>query len=128
METKTIVVADDLPAIRRIMERTLAGPGVRVIPVGDGRQACEAARSQAPDLVILDICMPVMDGIDAAAEIRRAAGASGVPILMITAAGDSRRGIEGADDWLAKPFELSEFSDRVERLVALGRRRRAAGA
>ncbi len=125
METRTYVVADDLPAIRCVMERTLAGPGVMVISVGNGRMACEAADLASPDVVILDLCMPEMDGLAACARLRSAKKTRDIPILMITAAGDPEEGMSAADDWLAKPFELSEFKARVERLTALGRRRRA---
>lgn len=128
METRTYVVADDLPAIRVILERTLTGPGVRVVSVKDGREAVEAGRLLAPDLVILDVCMPVLDGLRAAAELKKSARTREVPVLMITAGNGSEDDVKTGDDWLAKPFELTELHERVEKLVALGRRRRAAAA
>lgn len=128
METRTYVVADDMLAIRSILERALAGPGVNVISVRDGREAVIAGSRMVPDLVILDVCMPVLDGLRACAELKKSARTREVPVLMITAGQGSEDDFKAGDDWLAKPFELTELQQRVEKLVALGRRRRAAAA
>lgn len=105
-----ILVADDEASIRRILETRLKMQGYEVVTAEDGEEAVEVYNKSNPDLVILDVMMPKMDGYGVTREIRRT---SDVPIIILTALGDvSERitGLElGADDYVIKPFSPKEL-------------------
>jgi DNA-binding response OmpR family regulator len=117
-----IVIADDDADIRELVVFKLRHGGHEVIPVGDGAAAVEACRSQKPDLVILDVMMPGMSGLDAARALRGDDGLSGLPIIMLTARAqdsDIDQGFEaGADDYIVKPFSPRELAARVDSVLA----------
>jgi two-component system, OmpR family, response regulator MprA len=117
-----VLVVDDDPPLRRMLERTLVAEGFDVALAGDGGAALVAAERSAPDVIVLDVAMPVLDGL---AVCRRLRGKGlPTPILMLTARDavvDRVEGLEaGADDYLIKPFAVQEL---VARLRALTRRR-----
>ena len=118
MQNIRILVVDDDPEIVSVLKRGLAYEGYSVETAFDGNEALSKARDREPDLVILDIMMPGMDGIEVAKRLR--AGGD-VPILMLTARGttaDKVEGLEsGADDYLVKPFEFDELLARVRALL-----------
>jgi two-component system response regulator MprA len=109
-----ILVVDDDPEIRSLLKRGLAYEGYTVDLAEDGQQALEKALQTTPDLVILDVMMPGLDGLEVAKRLR--AGGD-VPILLLTARGatsDKVAGLDaGADDYLVKPFALEELLARV---------------
>jgi two-component system response regulator MprA len=114
-----VLVVDDEPALRDALESSLAFEGYEVLTASDGLEALDAVAEQQPDLVLLDIMMPRMDGLTA---VRRLRGRGDtVPVLMLTArdaVGDRVTGLDvGADDYLAKPFELDELLARVRALL-----------
>ena len=116
-----VLVVDDDPPLRRMLERTLVAEGFEVALAADGGAALVAAERSAPDVIVLDVKMPVMDGL---AVCRRLRGKGlPTPILMLTArdaVADRVEGLEaGADDYLIKPFAVQEL---VARLRALTRR------
>jgi len=119
---RVLVVDDDAP-VRRMLERSLAAEGFEVEAAADGGAALVAAERSAPDLVVLDVAMPGLDGLAVCRRLR----AKGLPgaILMLTARDavpDRVAGLEaGADDYLVKPFAMEEL---VARLHALARRGR----
>src|SRR5690242_19650319 len=121
-----ILVVDDDAAVRDSLARTLRFEGYQVDIAPDGRQALEALRAGEPDAVVLDVSMPVLDGLAACRDLR--AGGVLVPVLMLTArdsVGDRVAGLDaGADDYLIKPFALQEL---LARLRALLRRSLLAG-
>ena len=114
-QRKKILVVDDESAILQTLRFNLERNGYAVCTAGDGRSAVALASTEKPDLVILDIMLPVLDGIEACKEIRKS---SGVPIIMLTAKDqefDKVLALElGADDYVTKPFALGEFLARVK--------------
>ena len=113
-----ILVADDEASIRRILETRLKMVGYDVVVTEDGEEAVEVFNKENPDLVVLDVMMPKMDGYGVTREIRRT---SDVPIIILTALGDvSERitGLElGADDYVIIPFSPKELEARVKAVL-----------
>ena len=111
---KTILVVDDEPKITQLVRDYLERAGFGVHAAGDGKSALGLARSEKPDLVILDLGLPQMDGLDVTRELRKF---SNVPIIMLTARSeesDKLIGLElGADDYITKPFSPKELVARV---------------
>jgi len=118
MSDPLILVVDDEPQILRAVERTLLARDFRVETATDGRAAVGAVRDLAPDLVVLDLNLPHVDGLTACREIRRF---SGVPILVLSvrdAEQDKVAALDlGADDYLTKPFGAAELLARVRALL-----------
>ncbi|MFH8383713.1 response regulator transcription factor [Kitasatospora sp. NPDC018058] len=114
-----LLVVDDEPALRDALESSLAFEGYEVTTATDGYEALESVERDKPDLVLLDIMMPRMDGLTAVRRMRSRGDT--VPVLMLTArdaVGDRVTGLDvGADDYLAKPFELDELLARVRALL-----------
>jgi two-component system response regulator MprA len=114
-----ILVVDDEPAVRESLSSSLEFEGYRVAGAADGVTALDQVQRQTPDLVVLDVLMPRMDGLTTCRRLR-ALGAT-MPVLMLTArdmVGDRVTGLDaGADDYLAKPFELDELLARVRALL-----------
>jgi len=112
---ETVLVVEDEPALQETLVYNLEKEGYRVEAAGDGRAALETARRLNPDLVILDIMLPLLDGFEVCKILRRE---SSVPILMLTARDDEIDrvvGLEvGADDYLTKPFSMRELLARVK--------------
>ena len=113
-----ILVVDDDPEIISFVKRGLAYEGYTVDTAADGPEALSKAREREPDLIILDIMMPGIDGIEVAKRLRQGGD---VPILMLTAKGtiaDKVTGLEsGADDYLVKPFAFDELLARARALL-----------
>jgi two-component system response regulator MprA len=116
-----VLVVDDDPPLRRMLERTLAAEGFEVSVAADGGAALVAAERSAPDLIVLDVAMPMLDGLAVCRRLRGKGLAT--PILILTARDavpDRVAGLEaGADDYLVKPFATQEL---IARLRALRRR------
>jgi two-component system response regulator MprA len=115
---RQILVVDDDPNILKVMQRGLGFEGYRVQVASSGEEALAAAREREPDLIILDLMLPGVDGIEVC---RRLRGGLNTPILMLTARDavrDKIAGLEaGADDYLAKPFVFDELVARVRALL-----------
>jgi two-component system response regulator MtrA len=116
---QTILVVEDDPAIRALMAATLACPGRRLVEVGEGSAALEAARGCRPDLVLLDVGLPGLDGFGVCEQLRRDPLTRGATILFVTARTapvDRQRGLAaGADEYIEKPFSPSALRAVIER-------------
>jgi len=125
---KTVLVVDDEPQIAEIARDYLRLASFDVIVAGDGVRALEAARGRRPDLIVLDLGLPGLDGIEVARTLRKE---SDIPIIMLTArvAEDDRlRGLEiGADDYVTKPFSPRELVARVRAVLRRSERRHVDG-
>ena len=123
MAGERILIVEDEPRIAQVLERYLRAEGFQVETAGDGRRALELWRAANPDLILLDLMIPEIDGLAVARQVRRT---SSVPIIMVTAKVeevDRLVGLElGADDYVAKPFSPREVVARVRAVL-----RRAAG-
>lgn len=120
MNTASILVVDDEPQIRRALRTTLTSQGYAIVEARSGEEALEKIRQERVDLILLDVNMPGMDGVDTCRELR---SASQVPIIMLTvrnAERDKVRALDsGADDYVVKPFGIQELLARIR--VALRR-------
>ncbi len=119
--TQRILVVDDDEDIRRVVRINLELEGFTVGTAGDGIEAIEAAVASPPDLVLLDIMMPRMDGLTALREMRSTPALAGTSIVLLTARGlteDRVAGLEGgADDYITKPFDVDELVARVKAVL-----------
>ena len=117
-----ILVADDDVDIRDLVAFKLEQAGFDVTAVDNGLAALTAARLEPPDLVVLDVMMPGMSGIDVCRELRNDRSTAGLPIILLTARaqeGDVEVGFgAGADDYIVKPFSPRELVTRVEAVLA----------
>lgn len=115
---KTILVSDDNPQINEILQKYLQSEGYAVVTAQDGQQALDLFFSHAPNLVLLDVMMPKVDGFAVCQQIRKV---SDVPILMITAKGEDEDRISGldfgADDYIVKPFSTGELMARIRAVL-----------
>lgn len=116
-----IVVADDDEDIRELVEFKLSSLGHEVVACADGDAALVACREQRPDLVVLDVTMPVKGGLETLAEIRADQVLAGLPVVMLTARaqdGDIDAGIAvGASDYVTKPFSPRDLAARITELL-----------
>ncbi|HXO00383.1 MAG TPA: response regulator transcription factor [Candidatus Acidoferrales bacterium] len=114
MNAGTILIVDDEPQIRRVMRTTLSSHGYSVVEAASGEEALEKLRAERPDLIILDVNMPGMSGLETCAEIRTS---SDVPIIMLTIRNTERDKVQaldaGADDYVVKPFGVQELMARI---------------
>jgi two-component system KDP operon response regulator KdpE len=117
-DAKLILVVDDESRMRRFMRMNLDLEGYRVIEAENGMEAVDRVRDDLPDLVLMDVMMPELDGFEALSLIRKT---SSVPIIMLTVKGeedDRVRGLElGADDYVTKPFSPRELSSRIKAVL-----------
>ena len=125
------LVVDDSITVRRVTQRLLERNGMRVLTARDGLDALALLAENLPDVILLDIEMPRMDGYEVAAQVRRDPRTARIPIIMITSrVGEKHRAraIElGVDDYLGKPYQESQLLEAIEPLVAR-RRAEAAGS
>lgn len=120
MAKKVIIIEDDKRLLNQLSEK-LRAESYTVITAEDGEQGWDRVRADKPDLIVLDIMLPKLDGLSLCRMVRSDAATAGIPIVMITARGhemDKIVGLEsGADDYMVKPFGLGEFLARVRALL-----------
>ncbi|HWS53199.1 MAG TPA: response regulator [Pyrinomonadaceae bacterium] len=120
-EARTVLVADDSDDTRRVVRWMLEQKGYAVIEAADGRQAVAAAVRHRPDLILMDLMMPVLDGFDAVRQVREHEGLRGVPVIAMTArdmaASRDRAEDFGFDQYLSKPLDFLRLNVVIERLL-----------
>jgi len=117
-----ILLVEDNELNRDMLSRRLRRRGYQVLEAGDGRQGVEVARRERPDLVLMDLSLPEMDGWQATRQLKGDAATRGIPVVALTAhamRGDLRKALEaGCDDYATKPVELPLLLGIIERLTA----------
>jgi two-component system phosphate regulon response regulator PhoB len=128
MASRTVLAVDDEEDILELVDYNLTKEGFRVIRVTSGEKALEIAKAERPDLIILDLMLPGLDGLEVCKQLRADRSTSDIPIVMLTAKGEEADivlGLElGADDYVTKPFSPRVLSARVRAVIR--RRPRAA--
>ena len=129
MAGETILVIEDEEDILELLKFNLAREGFRILTTTDGQKGLAAAQVRLPDLILLDLMLPGMDGLEVCRQLKRNDKTARVPIVMVTAKGEERdvvAGLElGADDYIAKPFSMKVL---VARVRAVLRRRKEPAA
>jgi DNA-binding response OmpR family regulator len=127
-ESSTILLVDDEDAVRRLLTFPLERDGFTVVQATDGEEALQRFGERSVDLVVLDLMLPKLDGLEVCKRLR---ASSSVPIIMLTARDDELDkviGLElGADDYITKPFSIREFRSRVRALLRRARTTQAPG-
>ena len=125
MPEATVLVVDDDPVIQGLLRVNFEMEGYEVVVAGDGVEGLERARSEQPDVVILDVMMPRMDGLEVARALKADPATATIPILLLSAKAqevDVRAGgATGADAYVTKPFDPLELLKRVEALISARR-------
>lgn len=120
---QTILAVDDDVDILDLLEISLDSDGYNVITAGDGLDAIAKAKSHVPDLIVLDLMMPMMDGFEVIDNLRADSQTRAIPVIMLTARAQTNEKLQGldagADDYITKPFDLKELSARIK--AVLGR-------
>lgn len=118
-----ILVVDDEVYILHILDFSLGAEGFDVITATDGEEALAKAQREKPDLIILDVMMPRLDGYETCRRLKSDPGTKDIPVLLLTARGrdeDRQRGIEsGADDYITKPFSPNKLINRVSDILGI---------
>lgn len=121
MPDSTILVVDDDPVIQKLLEVNFTIEGYAVEVAGDGAEAVDKARSVSPDLIVLDVMMPRMNGLEAAKILKSDPATADIPIIMLSAKAqdvDQEAGREaGVDYYMTKPFDPLELLDKAAELI-----------
>ena len=121
MTRQTILIIEDEQDIRELLVYNLQKEGFATLDCGDGVAGLETARSKQPDLILLDLMLPVLDGLSVCRELERDRNTSSIPIIMLTAKGEEMDrvvGLElGADDYMVKPFSVRELLLRIRNIL-----------
>jgi DNA-binding response OmpR family regulator len=121
-DPRTVLVADDDEDILQLVAFRLERAGYTVVTAPDGQQALVAAREHQPDLAVLDVMMPGLNGYEVTRQLRADPATAHIPVILLTARvqeADVSRGFEaGADDYLRKPFSPQELRSRVQAILA----------
>jgi DNA-binding response OmpR family regulator len=122
MPAATVLVVDDDPVIQKLLKVNFEMEGYAVITAGDGAEGLDAARASAPDVVILDIMMPKMNGLEVLTALKQDKNTESIPVILLSAkaqSSDVQAGLDrGADAYVTKPFDPLELLDRVSEFVS----------
>ncbi|MCZ6766082.1 MAG: response regulator [bacterium] len=121
MQKGRILVVDDESYILHILDFSLGAEGFEVVTAPNGEKAVEKARQLQPDLIVLDIMMPVLDGYETCRRLKQQPETKEIPVLLLTAKGrevDKRLGFDvGAVDYIVKPFSPTRLIERIEEII-----------
>ena len=121
-----VLVIDDDPVILELLRVNFEIEGFAVVSAGDGKEGLERAKKDKPDLILTDIMMPRMDGLELVTQLRREPKTAAIPVILLSAKAQNaevQAGLEaGADDYITKPFDPLELIDRVNAALAKARR------
>jgi CheY-like chemotaxis protein len=116
-----ILLVEDNPALRDMLVRRLKKREFDVVLAGDGAEACSIARAERPDVILMDMHLPVLDGWEASRQLKTAADTRAIPIIALTAdamAGDREKALQaGCDDYETKPIDLPVLLDKIRKLL-----------
>jgi DNA-binding response OmpR family regulator len=122
VDNHTVLVVEDDPVILELLSLNFSMEGFEVRTAEDGEVALAEVAAQHPDVIVMDIMMPKVTGLEAVARLKADDATAGIPIILLSAkaqSSDVQAGLDaGADDYVTKPFEPSDLVDRVERLLA----------
>ena len=117
----TVLVVDDDPVILKLLQVNFELEGFRVLTAGDGREGVDTARAEHPDVVISDIMMPNVNGLELLSQLKSSPETENIPVVVLWAKAqevDVQDGLDhGADDYVTKPFDPLDLVERVQRLV-----------
>jgi len=119
---KKVLIADDYPKVVELLRVTLEGEDREIIYASNGKETLKKTRAENPDLVLLDVVMPNMDGFEVCRQLRKDPQTKEIPIIMLTAKGqkvDKEKGREvGANEYITKPFSPSALLIKIEEILA----------
>lgn len=119
--SKTVLSVDDSASVRQMVKLTLGGAGYNVVQAGDGAEGLAKAQEAPVDLVVTDLNMPVMNGLDLIRALRKLPAYKGVPILFLTTESDAAMKAEaksaGATGWITKPFQQEQLLNVVRKVI-----------
>ena len=119
---KKILIVDDRPEVVELVRVTLEGEDYEIVDASDGKEALKKVRLEKPDLVLLDVVMPKMNGFEVCRKLKKDPQTKEIPIIMLTAKAqkvDKEKGREvGASDYITKPFSPSALLTKIEKLLA----------
>ena len=121
MSGPTVLVVDDDPVIVKLLQVNFEMEGYEVITASDGEEGLNKAREAMPDVILLDVMMPKINGLQVAAALNGDAATANIPIVLLSAkaqAADVQAGRAVADEYITKPFDPLELLDRVSKLIA----------
>lgn len=116
----TILVVDDERPLRNLLAQVFADSGHRVLLAVNGRQALDLLRSQRPDLVLADVMMPEINGVELCQRIKESPATAGIPVILMSAASAATGRQAPADAFLGKPFDLDDVEELIQRLLPSG--------
>jgi DNA-binding response OmpR family regulator len=118
---KKILIADDKPEVVELVRATLERGDYQIIDASDGKEALEKIKKEKPDLVLLDIVMPKMDGFEVLSQLKKDIKLKEIPVIMLTARGqklDKDKGVRlGAEDYIVKPFSPSHLLHKIKEVL-----------
>jgi DNA-binding response OmpR family regulator len=119
-QPKKILVADDEPELVHAVQARLEAAGYAVLTAKDGQQALEIALRERPDLITLDVLMPVMDGYACLRKLNAAVGRGVIPVIVLTSRDYMKDlfALEGVEDYVIKPFDANELLSRIEQIFS----------